>query len=87
MVRLGQTIDGIRPGWLPERGWLQQHEVAARFFEYLKVSYARPNLVRPLGEVAAELCGTAVPIGRLYSTIQFAALLRANMGPIESTLA
>lgn len=82
MAGLAAVIDGLRCGWLPERRWLQHHEVATRFFEYLNVPYPRPSPVRNLGQVAAELCGTAIP-----SAIQFAAFLRANMGPIEEAFA
>ena len=83
MVTLAAVIDGLRPGWLPERERLQRHEVADRFFQYLRVPYDRPNPVRTLGEVAAEFCGIAVPVDRHYSAVQFARLLREDVGPIE----
>jgi len=86
MVGLATVIDGLRPGFLRERRRLQRHEVEAQCFEYLALPFTRPSPICTLGEAVAELCNRAVPIGRQYSVVELAPLLRTVMTPIESAI-
>jgi hypothetical protein len=83
MAEVAAAADGLQPTWLAERSMVQHHEVSERFFAYLGVPHQRPSIFRTLGEVAAELVQEPVPIGRKYSIVQLAGMLRAQMGTVN----
>lgn len=84
MAQLAAVADALQPGWFPERRWLQHYEVAEQFFRYVNVPYSRPNVIRTLAEVAAELVHRPAPVGQRYSVVDVASAIRSNMAPIQA---
>jgi hypothetical protein len=86
MVELAATADRITPSWLPERSHLHEHEIHSQFFRMFELLYNRPAVLRSLKEVAPETCGGSVPLGREYTALEFATLIRADSIPIDGML-
>jgi len=84
MIENAALLDRLRPKWLPERRSLQKEEVSAAFFKFLRPPYVRYPVLRPLAHVAADFVNRPIPIGRQYSAVEFAGVLRSNMKAIQA---
>ena len=82
-LALADFVDSLNPLWLRERKILQTHEVAAQFYQWLNIAYARPSALTSRSELISDLSGSPIAATQPLQSRDFVQELQSNAATRE----